>query len=116
MNNKYTLRVFHPEGHYRTTKCYSHLPSDYAIDTGYDIFEAKGDPIEEVVYWNRIYKMQNGRDPVMPQRIEKWEYGQFNVIKFNPYFFKITNWVLRHLPKFVRRYRKNWKYVRFFGM
>ena len=47
---------------------------------------------------------------------EKWEAGQFTVVKFNPYFFKITNWVLRYLPKSVRQYRKNWNHVRFFGM
>ena len=116
MNNKYTLKVFHPEGHYHTNRGHSHLISGYDIDTGYDSFEAECSPIAEVVYWNRIYKMQNGRDPVMPQRIEKWEAGQFTVVKFNPYFFKITNWVLRHLPKSVRRYRKNWNHVRFFGM
>jgi hypothetical protein len=116
MKNKYTLKVFHPEGHYRTTRGYSHLTSDYDIDTGYDSFEAECSPIAEVVYWNRIYKMQNGQDPVMPQRIEKWESGQFTVVKFNPYFFKVANWILKLLPTSIRRYRRNWNYVRFFGM
>ena len=111
MNNKYTLKVFHPEGHFGT---YSHLTSGYG--TGYDIFEANGNPLAEVVYWNRIYKMQNGRKPVMPERIEKWECGKGTEVKFNPLFFKITNFILTILPKSIRRYRRNWNYVRFFGM
>jgi len=117
MNNKYSLKVFHPEGHYRNTRGFSRrLTSDYDTDTGYDSFEAKLNPLCEVVYWNRIYKMHNGRKPVIPQRIEKWECGQYTVVKFNPWFFKITNFVLTILPKSIRRYRRNWNYVRFFGM
>ena len=116
MKNKYTLKVFHPDGHYRTTRSYNHLTSGYDTDTGYDKFEAELNPLCEVVHWNRIYKMQNGRKPVMPERIEKWECGQYTVVKFYPWFFKITNFVLTILPKPIRRYRHGWNYVRIFGM
>ena len=116
MNNKYSLRVFHSDGYYDNTSRHHHLQSDYDEPTRYDFFESSGNPLKEVVYWNRIYRMQNGRDPVLPQRIEKWQYGQFTVVKFNPYFFKITNWILKRLPTKIRRYRRNWRYVRFFGM
>jgi len=118
MKNRYTIKVFHIDGHYRTGRTYHHLTSGYDEDTGYDSFEVSGDHhlLAEVVYWNRIYKMQNGRKPVMPQRIEKWECGRCTVIKFNPLFFKITNFILNILPKRVRRYRRDWNYVRVFGM
>lgn len=116
MRDRYLLKVFHPDGHYRTSRTYNHLTSGYDTDTGYDTFEAYGNPLAEVVYWNRIYKMQNGRKPVMPERIEKWVCGQYTEVKFNPLFFKITNFVLTILPKSIRRYRRNWNYVRLFGM
>lgn len=114
----YTLRVFHPDGHYKNRRNYNHLQSDYDGDTCYDHFEVKNNrnPIKEIIYWNRIYKMQNGRLPVMPQRIEKWECGECTVIPFNPLVFKITNWILTKLPKSIRIYRRNWNYVKFFGM
>lgn len=114
----YGLRVYHPDGYYRTSRQYNHLTSGYAPnpDTGYDYFEAHGNPLAEVVYWNRIYRMQNGRKPVMPERIEKWECGQCVEVKFNPLFFEVTNFILTILPKSIRRYRRNWNYVRVFGM
>ena len=119
MKTAYSLRVFHPDGHYDNARYDSnHLKSNYSEPTRYDFFDVQSDsnPITEVVYWNRIYRMQNGRMPVVPQRIEKWECGKCTVVKFNPAFFKATNLVLEHLPKSIRRYRKNWNYVRLFGM
>ena len=118
MNNRYTLRVFHKDGHYNLDREYNHLRSDYNQSTRYDDFEVISNhhPIAEVIYYNRIYKMQNDRKPVVPLRIEKWKYGQYTIIKFNPWIFRIANWILTHLPKSIRQYRKNWNYVRFFGM
>jgi hypothetical protein len=117
MNTRYTLRVFHADGHYYQDRNCNHLRSDYVgKNARYDTFDSERNPITEIVYWNRIYKMQNGRDPVMPQRIEMWKAGTFTVVDFNPWFFKATNFILKCLPKSIRRYRKNFKYVRFFGM
>lgn len=112
------LRIFHPDGHYKTARHYNHLQSDYDVNTNYDHFVVNDDcnSIKEIVYWNRIYKMQNGKPPVIPQRIEKWDCGTCTVIPFNPLIFKITNFILTKLPKYIRLYRRNWNYVRFFGM
>mgnify|MGYP007090098786 CR=1 FL=1 len=116
ISNRYSLRVFHPDGHWKTGISHNQLKSGCNL-VAYDRFEVHGgNPLCEVVFWNRIYKMQNGRQPVIPQRIEKWVAGEYQVVKFNPWFFKITNFILTKLPKSIRRYRRNWNYVRFFGM
>lgn len=117
MNNRYTLRVFHKDGYYNNDREYRHLCSDYNKSTHYDDFEVIGNyhPIAEVIYWNRIYKMQNSAKPIIPLRIEKWEFGEWSEIKFNPWVFKIVNLILICLPKSIRQYRRNWKYVRLFG-
>lgn len=124
MKDHYLLRVFHENGHWGNSQrqC-GHLQSNKTqyLDR-YDDFEVQFEagkspsPIKEVIFWNRIYKMQNGRKPVMPLRIEKWVAGEYEVINFSPAFFKIVNWVLCRLPKKLIRYRYRWQYNRFFGM
>lgn len=106
-----TLWVFHANGHYdNSRRCGNQwIEVDVEGEQRFDMFQMNHTSIhKEIIHWNRVYVMQNGRQPIVPERILHWDCGVCKEIKFNKTVIKLVNVLLRVLPKKYRRRNKRW--------
>lgn len=110
-----TIYFYHREGYYRDV--------DYNFSDKFSILHnSKQKPsyisdrfsvFKEIVHWLRIYRMQNGREAIIPDKIVVWEAGKSTELTFNPLLFKGLVCILNKLPN---KYLKYNGFKRVYGM
>lgn len=112
------ILFFYRDGHYLDDKIFlipdrfdkisilhnSKEKEDYRLDR-FSVFR-------EVIHWLRIYRMQNDRKAIIPNKIVVYECGKPMELQFNRKTFRVIVWILNKLPKKLLKYEQ---FKRFYG-